>query len=431
MQKVKSDSNHLLILLITVYLLATLTRFFNLKVIQDTTSDLELSGTSAFVSAVGFLVLFVSLNYMVKNRLSIHLPLRSLLPVFVLFLWAQLSVLWSSNPLITEQRWLKVLIYVLIIINIFQTSSPVITLRKILYIFSWICAGSSLILILFFKPYGFINYGDGYLPCGIFAHKNGLGIFAASMILLIATTFVWPKQSGLKKLPNDYKILFCILFIEMVISKAMDVICGFIISIIIILLLQCAKEIPRKPLVFPLLFFGISSIILPVMTFVNFIDFTGLSNVILNAIGKDSTFSGRTDLWPVLLSIGIKYHLILGSGFGVFFIFMEKAGLMEYMNWVMAHAHNTYLQIFLELGIIGTVIILIMLISVFVNIFRFWKYYPIPASYLMGVYTLFIVQSIFESVLLRPCIMFFVFPCIICLLGSGIRMKESSNLHVI
>jgi O-antigen ligase len=102
-------------------------------------------------------------------------------------------------------------------------------------------------------------------------------------------------------------------------------------------------------------------------------------------IGKDATFSGRTDLWVTIFD-GIKTHLLNGCGFGGFWVVGSAPieSLYSIFTWLPNQAHMGYLDIINETGIIGFVIMALMLINYFANLSKFegshfWKWFIIAA----------------------------------------------------
>ena len=77
---------------------------------------------------------------------------------------------------------------------------------------------------------------------------------------------------------------------------------------------------------------------------------------ILNAMGRDDTFSGRTTLWEGAIAVAKAHHPILGAGYRAFWTDTGAAGVRDYIqHWARlpSHGHNGYLDIWLELGYAG------------------------------------------------------------------------------
>jgi len=91
--------------------------------------------------------------------------------------------------------------------------------------------------------------------------------------------------------------------------------------------------------------------------------FIGISGAFTAAIGKSSTFSGRTVLWKALLEIDT--NPILGTGFESFWLGKRLQQLEGIFFFVPNEAHNGYLEIYLNLGLIGLAVLIGLLIATF------------------------------------------------------------------
>ena len=82
------------------------------------------------------------------------------------------------------------------------------------------------------------------------------------------------------------------------------------------------------------------------------------SGLIFNSVGKDSTLTGRTDLWQLTTDM-VWRQPWLGYGLGGFWQGLngaESGYILRAVTWTPSHPHNGYLQLLLDLGILGFVI---------------------------------------------------------------------------
>ncbi|MBA3923884.1 MAG: O-antigen ligase family protein, partial [Nostocaceae cyanobacterium] len=87
-----------------------------------------------------------------------------------------------------------------------------------------------------------------------------------------------------------------------------------------------------------------------------------------NGNGRDPTLTGRTEIWGVALS-RLHEHLLLGFGRGAFWAPGSKnaleAGLAVSLNFIPPHVHNGFLDLALDIGLIGFVCFAISFVLVF------------------------------------------------------------------
>ncbi|MBI1920745.1 MAG: O-antigen ligase family protein [Geobacter sp.] len=81
------------------------------------------------------------------------------------------------------------------------------------------------------------------------------------------------------------------------------------------------------------------------------------SGYALNALGRDPTLSGRTELWELVLDMILKRPL-LGYGFSAFWMGLgsKSADVWDLAGWDASHAHNGILNLSLDLGLAGVLV---------------------------------------------------------------------------
>lgn len=80
---------------------------------------------------------------------------------------------------------------------------------------------------------------------------------------------------------------------------------------------------------------------------------------LMQALGKDPTLTGRTDIWAYVV-IDIYQRPLLGWGYAAFWSLNNPAALQisESLKWIVPEAHNGILEILLSAGLIGAVMFL-------------------------------------------------------------------------
>jgi O-antigen ligase len=92
----------------------------------------------------------------------------------------------------------------------------------------------------------------------------------------------------------------------------------------------------------------------------------GISTRLSESLNRGSTLTGRTDLWAYCLKF--QSSPILGEGFESFWFPERRQKIAAfYNNWSPGGSHNSYLDIYLDLGLIGLSILIGLLIA------TFWK----------------------------------------------------------
>jgi exopolysaccharide production protein ExoQ len=79
------------------------------------------------------------------------------------------------------------------------------------------------------------------------------------------------------------------------------------------------------------------------------------------AMGRNTTLTGRTDLWSEL--IGMNTHPWLGAGFESFFLGDRLEYLWNKYWWHPNEAHNGYLETYLTLGRVGLGLLAVLIVT--------------------------------------------------------------------
>jgi O-antigen ligase len=79
----------------------------------------------------------------------------------------------------------------------------------------------------------------------------------------------------------------------------------------------------------------------------------------LDLLGKDETLTGRTDLWAVAVVMALERPW-LGYGYNAFWLGLggPSAEVWRVVGWVPSHGHNGFLDVWLDLGLLGVAVFL-------------------------------------------------------------------------
>jgi O-antigen ligase len=192
------------------------------------------------------------------------------------------------------------------------------------------------------------DYGTGAAR-GIFPHKN---LFGAAMALGLLAEWYVVEDRGLGRIMKFASLpVFAGL---LVISRSMTSILTVGATIVIVWLFERFHRRYHIPLPAILLF--LAGLLVCVALF-------GIdTSIFTEMMGRSRDLTGRTDLWRSVGSM-ILARPLLGYGFSGFWggASMESFAVEKYVGWSPTYSHNGYLEILLNLGIVGTGLFLIFL----------------------------------------------------------------------
>ena len=287
--------------------------------------------------------------------------------LFALILFAIISTLWSVNPNLTMIRSIGLLGTTIFAMFLFIRFNIAQFIEIIIYTLFIICILS--IYICVFNPalgiHSDIFHNESWR--GVFAHKNILSrSIGLAIIFQIVYIFDYKKNNYTTVIAIGSIVLSILL---MYFANGKTGILGVFFTIF---------------LVYPLLRFKylfdrfkntkwtiiISSFVISIILI--FIISTNML-LIINAVGGNETLTGRVLLWPLVLEM-INESLYFGYGFKAFWDSSAAFEILNFINWLPPHAHNGYLDILLDFGIIGLFLFILIIFKILIKSRQILKY---------------------------------------------------------
>lgn len=278
-------------------------------------------------------------------------------PLLILSLFACCSIFWSENPPVTADQ-LKALIRAILLGTYLAVRySPKEQMRLLSWVIG-IAAVLSLLVSLAIPSYGTNTVNHLFVWQGIYAHKQYLaramtvGAMVFFIDLCISRRYYWLKIAML---------LLTLILIWMSTSRTG---LGFLLlSIYIMPLYRIAKQN-----------FGIREIILLSALIINFtvavLVFTNLNTIVVDMMGKNLEFNGRLPLWQNSIALGL-HRPWFGYGYAGFWSspvsFEAAKGIWIRAGLGINHAHSGFIDTFLQLGVVGLVLLVLSVLNVIFN----------------------------------------------------------------
>ncbi|HEY6433903.1 MAG TPA: O-antigen ligase family protein [Acetobacteraceae bacterium] len=125
---------------------------------------------------------------------------------------------------------------------------------------------------------------------------------------------------------------------------------------------------------------------------------------ILELLGKDPTLTGRTEIWAYVIN-DISMKPLLGWGYEAFWGGNNPAAIeiSDAVHWTVPQAHNGLLEMLLQVGFVGSVLYLALLVRMIWLSIRCMRSYwaPLGVTTLLGCVAV-ILTGVSEAVLLAP-----------------------------
>jgi O-antigen ligase len=157
--------------------------------------------------------------------------------------------------------------------------------------------------------------------------------------------------------------------------------------------------------------------------------------LLFEGLGRNATLSGRTEIWTLVLR-SIAKRPLLGYGFYAFWQGLkgESANAIVAENWVFGYAHNGYLEICLQLGLVGTALFFFTLFQAMRNAwFCLRNGLPRGVEWYIGIIALTIMYNIDESTVLWPIDLLSILYVVACcgLAKAARRLREIKTIEAL
>lgn len=325
-------------LLISILCIVWFSRSFNLF-IEDFSNGRGASGASFIFQFISLLLYLLSFFLLFnKKEWLVERLKQNIFPLLFLSL-ILISFTWSVDPGVTLRRGIAAcgMLFVGLLLAYVDEE---IKSQKHIYIPLIIGMLASYFFILFIPSIGIasgqIVPSHNGLWQGIYGFKNSLG-----QIIAILSVFLVVKLES-----KAYVLSFILALFMLLMTKSTSSIISFAVAVCFWQFISFYK-FKSKALAISLIF--VLSIFL-VLIILN-IEF-----IVFEVIGKDFTGSGRVEIWNQVLSAVDDRSLGYGYG-GVFW--GETAFAYDYMDeyyTTLGHSHNGFVDVRLELGIIGLIL---------------------------------------------------------------------------
>lgn len=315
--------------------------------------------------------------------------------LILFFLYLGFSVIWSDYPIASLKRYFKAIGIIVMILVVYTDDYPQLTLSYVLKKVFMFHVLMSAVLILLVPSQGIMSTSNGETAwVGFTTNKNFLGQITcfASIYFFWAITKRSDKQ---KKISNIF--LFLVSFFILVGAQSMT---SLLVLIMAILLFQFYRLKVLSRFTIFIYLFCIILFFLTIATLDQVVFQGGVIQTLFDLAGRDLTLTGRTDLWKDVLSIA-SHNLFLGVGYDSFWMDGSLNGLWDIYIWQPNQAHNGYIDIIANIGVLGFVLMICTTFSAIINISsQFSENYDL-AKLRMVFLTTILISNLTESTLCR------------------------------
>jgi O-antigen ligase len=299
---------------------------------------------------------------LIKRQVSLSEVLRRNGWLVAFIAYCFISIVWSDYPFITFKRCTKILIHPIMALIVLTEPDVEEALTRLMKRCAYVVVSVSILWIKYYPQLG-MSYDDWsgmQIIQGIAFGKNALG----ADCLILGFFFFWHLLQTWRTERNTQRrnelrliagFLIGILYLLRLAHSATSAIC-LLVAILIVVFVGIRPTIKN--------FIGtyvLTALVVLVAAELAF----GISGGLSESLGRGSGLTGRTELWAHCLEV--QSSPMVGAGFETFWTGETDKIAAFYGKWRPGGAHNGYLSIYLNLGLVGLSLLIGLLIT------TFWK----------------------------------------------------------
>ena len=351
----------------------------------------------------GFLI-FAGILVLKNRNLNLYDVVRGNKSILLLFIYSGVSILWSDFPFVSLKRYVKEIGFIIMILLIYTEDNPSEAVKILFRWPAYLLIPISVILIKYYPHIG-VKYSPwSGLPemVGATNSKNMLG----TMALAFGMFFFWSFSSLDREDENmNYRKEICIhlLFLYLIfwlliksnsITSTVCLVAGIIIYKIF------EMEFVKNHL-------NIVSIFMLALLTVVTIYSDDIQKSFISSVGRDISLTGRIELWPDLIQL--VANPLLGTGFDSFWLGERLHKLWNIYWWHPNVAHNGFLETYINLGLIGVFLLVIVIVTTFMKCKNSMESDNIFGKFGLSLLMVTILYNMTESAFNRLSIIWFIF----------------------
>ena len=276
----------------------------------------------------------------------------------VFFLYCGLSILWSDFPGVAFRRWFKSIGDPLMVLVLLTEARPALAIEVVLRRVAYVLLPLSVVFIKYYPHLGrvFSPWGAMY-HTGVTTNKNLLGyllmVFGLFFICSLMTKhpMTTPEEKRARRADAVIAVVF-LLMIEFLfrMANSQTAFGAFLGAVLVAMSLKVplVRAHFGKFVIVGLIVGGFLQVLFD------------LNKVLIEGLGRDTTLTGRTDIWDLV--IHLQPNPLLGAGFETFWLGDRLLKMWAaFPVFLPNQAHNGYLELYLNLGIVGLLLFVAVL----------------------------------------------------------------------
>jgi exopolysaccharide production protein ExoQ len=281
------------------------------------------------------------------------------LPVLLFFFYCAVSLTWSDDPMVAFKRWFKAAGEVVMVLLVLTDPDPEYAINRLYTRVGFVLLPMSVLFI-----YAYPELGTTYDPTdhvtmytGVATFKNLLGVSCMACGLGALWSFIGAWQDGAMANRRQHLMaqgIAIVLALGLVIRADSMTSFSSLLLAGTVMVVSTWVWVQRRP---P----ALVAAFLAAIGAAGFALFLSSGAGILESLGRNPTLTGRTLIWKAVLAQPI--NPLVGAGFESFWMGNRMESVWSMSQRGIQQAHDGYLELYLNLGWIGLVLLGALIVS--------------------------------------------------------------------
>ena len=304
-------------------------------------------------------IMLLGVMVLVSRRERVAAILRANTAIVLYFLYCGISIFWSDYTLVAGKRWFRSLGDVIMVLVVLTESDWRDAIKRLLTRVGFLLLPISILLIKYFPSWG-RSYGEDGTAywTGVAGGKNSLGmicmIFGLTALWCFVSVYRGPRDRfRVRRLLAHGAIAGMAVWLLLIVNSKTSLAC-FVLTAGLMIATSVSRFARRPGVLFTMVGIIVGGCFAVL--------FLGIGGDALQAMGRNASLTGRTEIWKVVLKFAV--NPLLGAGYESFWLGNRLDQIAEALNVTLLNqAHNGYIEEYLNLGWVGVVFLMTLIVT--------------------------------------------------------------------
>ncbi len=325
----------------------------------EVSSDYYLEG-SPFDRNVFLALIIMGAIVVWKRRDRWEGVLRKNKAIVAYILYLGISATWSEFAFVSAKRWIKEIGHIIMVLIVLSEDSPYEAVVSLIMRSAYLLIPLSWVLNRYFPELARMYSTGGGEPqfTGVTTNKNSLGVLCMTSGIVFYWSFLneWVRKraNGINKGLIIYVIFFALIAWLLYSARSATAWAGTLLGCFMVSIFS-SQHVRNRPVLIN--YYAAAFVVGLIIIQLSF----SWTSVASSTLSRDETLTGRTEFWKELLSIGT--NPLIGTGYESFWLGRRIEYFWEKFWWHPNQAHNGYLELYLNVGLVGLALLSVLVVA--------------------------------------------------------------------